>query len=154
MEEQAMRFNEGKPELAYLLSFEGGIEAAFSYTGYEDALGLLGEWYRGKESIGFAVQEILSLLRSDWPELLALTSMKGAKKYARGNYLLGRGYHDTCNSLLRHMYAKYVRGEEIDPELGIDHDGPIAWGLLFLKHCVLTMPQFDDRLRAPKAVVV
>ena len=146
----AMRANTGKPELAYVLSFKGAVELMFAGSRFERGLGMLSAWYRGEtDDLRPAALEIVRNLRIDWPELQARTSEKGAIKYARGNYLKGRGWHDTCNSLLRHLDRIERHGEELDPELGISHDGPIAWNVSFLLHCVLTMPERDDRLRAP-----
>lgn len=143
--DQAMRANTGKPKLSYLLSFKGGISFALSNS----SLDRISDWYRGEEeSISLAVHDALQFLDPDWPTYLAQVSEFGVIKYARGNYLKGRPWSDTCDSLVRHCVAK-SRGEATDPDSGLPHDGHIAWNLLFLQHCVLVMPHFDDRLRAP-----
>jgi hypothetical protein len=145
-----MRFNEGKPKLSYLLSFEGGIEAAFVGSAWENGLSILGQWYRGNEErLSDAIYTLISILDPSWREDLARVSEFGAQKYARGNYLKGRSWSDTIDSLLRHISLFDLEGEDLDRDSKLPHHGHIAWNLLFLQHCVLTMPQFDDRLRAP-----
>jgi hypothetical protein len=144
---QSMRFNTDKPQMSYLLSFAGGVELLFP------ELDELGRWYRSGVGASCllvgACEAILETLNENWPEQLAKVAMFGEKKYARGNYLKGRGWSDTCDSLLRHMDLKR-KGQEIDDDSKIEHDGHIAWNVLFLLHCVNTMPERDDRIRAPK----
>lgn len=152
MNDQAMRFNVGKPPLSYLLSFSGGIDLLSVSAEFLPPLRLLSAWYRGEsQSLFEALAGLISCLDSCWPELLAEVSAAGAAKYARGNYLKGRPWSDTCDSLLRHLIALSC-GETHDLETHVMHDGHIAWNLLYLQHCVLTMPRFDDRLRAPTEV--
>lgn len=158
--DQAMRFNNSKSDLAYFLTFDGGVEMLFPEgSAFREGAIELGEWYRldtcdgtlADEYYDLASQVILSALDSTWPEDMAEVCQFGAKKYARGNYLKGRGLHDTCNSLLRHM-LQMERGEKIDSDSQCAHDGHIAWNLAFLRHCYRTMKAtMDDRIRAPKA---
>lgn len=146
---QAMRANDGKPDLAYLLSFAGFDHRCWAGQ-YADAVAILGQWYRGElDSVAAAVDAFADACDETWPELLACVSMFGAQKYARGNYLLGRGLHDTCASLLRHVYKVEVCCEHIDSESQIEHDGHIMWNVLFLLHCASTEIGVDDRLRPP-----
>lgn len=146
----AERANTDKPVLSYLLTFKGGIEEVFIGTPYLKGVSLLGVWYRGESGVCLylAIKELLSVLDPSWPELLCRVSVFGADKYARGNYLKGRPWSDTCDSLLRHLRA--MKKKPQDRESKILHDGHVAWNLLFLKHCVLAMPQLDDRVRPPK----
>lgn len=164
---QAMRFNNSKSDLAYFLTFDGGVDILFPEdSDFHEAAVALGEWYRfdscdGEESERLLQEAIDAFFDecdcedkcdNDWPEQFAAVCQFGAKKYTPGNYLKGRGLHDTCNSLLRHM-LQMDRGEEIDPESGCQHFGHIAWNLAFLRHCYRTFgAKFDDRIRAPKAV--
>lgn len=152
--EQAARANHSKSDLAYVLTFAGGVELFL--VGHEESnwyhgLDELAEWYQSGQvmtcRLASAAEELIGQLSEDWPEAFAAVCQFGAKKYARGNYLKGRGWHDTCNSLLRHIRA-VERGEVVDPESGCPHEGHIAWNIMFLVHCVRTMPQFDDRVKA------
>jgi hypothetical protein len=162
---RAMRFNNSKSDLAYFLSFDGGPEILFPEdSDFHEAAVALGEWYRFDSCDGEESERLLQeaidaffvdcdcedLCNDDWPEQFAAVCQFGAKKYARGNYLKGRGLHDTCNSLLRHM-LQMDRGEEIDSDSKCQHFGHIVWNVMFLRHCYRTFgAKFDDRLRAPK----
>jgi hypothetical protein len=146
----ALRNNEGKPDLAYLLTLRGGVEAAFGESLLMVGLSELGRWYRGEEgSLRTAILYILCELEPHWPEELARVSSYGASKYARGNYLAGMGLHVICSCLLRHV-RKWNLGEVDDQESGVSHIGHIAWNALYLLHCS-TIPELDDRVRAPEA---
>lgn len=142
---EAMRANSGKPKLSYLLSFKDGIAQLLPTDGWYG----ISRWYRGDGTLlADPVRLLLAGLPDDWPDQMARVCDFGAQKYARGNYLLGRAWSDTCDSLLRHALAER-NGEEKDAESGIFHYGHIAWNLLYLLHCVETGIGTDDRLRPP-----
>ena len=159
---QAMRFNNSKSDLAYLLTFDGGIEMLLApfdggldsdgLSEFREALEGLSHWYRSglgaSCALTSACEKLIEALDDTWPEDMAAVCVFGAKKYARGNYLAGRGWHDTCNSLLRHV-LELLRGHELDAESGCKHVGHIAWNVCFLLHCVRHMPLHDDRVKPP-----
>lgn len=141
-----LRFNAGKVELCYLLSFEE-LHRVGAYPAY---LWRLGAWYRGNTAVLLidALFAILGRLPDDkWTQLCRVSEF-GARKYARGNYLKGSPWSSIVNSLLRHVFAMEA-GEVNDPDSGLPHYGHIAWNCAFLLHCVLNHPEHDDRLRAP-----
>ena len=150
---EAMRFNTGKPKLSYLLTFQGQHSD-------DIALNNLAQWYRGElntrdltEIVRDAIQDLDSdpdFKPCEAMEQQALVSMFGEQKYARGNYLLGRNWSDTIDSLMRHRLKRTIRGEEFDDDSKLKHIGHERWNWCYLLHCVLTMPERDDRIRAPE----
>lgn len=149
--ETCLRYNEGKPELCYLLSFNG----ASALNALPASLTQLAYWYQGggDSTLRNALLAILDELPGDrWVQLCRVSEF-GARKYTRGNYLKGSPWSSICNSLMRHVLAVDV-GQEIDPDSGLPHAGHIAWNCAFLLHCVRCFPELDDRLRAPELVFV
>lgn len=59
----------------------------------------------------------------------------GAKKYAPWNWSKGLSRVQLCCSLLRHTFA-YIRGQDKDPESGLDHTDHILWNAAVLSHNV------------------
>lgn len=68
----------------------------------------------------------------------------GAKKYKRGNWLIGGAYTNTADSLLRHV-AKFLNGEDIDDESGLPHVDHIVTSAKILSHSFHTRKDLDDR---------
>ncbi len=85
---------------------------------------------------------------TSWPEEVAQVCSFGEQKYERGNYLLGRPWSDTVDSLLRHIVA-IGRGEERCPESRCTHRGHLCWNFFYLLHCVESKTGKDDRVRKP-----
>jgi hypothetical protein len=57
--------------------------------------------------------------------------MFGSEKYGDFNYMKGLPVRDTCDSLLRHVFA-YMGGEDNDLESGLPHLGHAFANIVFL----------------------
>lgn len=71
----------------------------------------------------------------------------GASKYAKHNWKKGLPYTETCESMLRHIYA-FMEGEDNDPESGQSHIGHIMCNALFLSYFIKNNPELDNRENA------
>lgn len=69
----------------------------------------------------------------------------GARKYSRGNYLLGYDWSLCVDALHRHMLA-FESGEDRDPESGLLHVAHAAWHGLALASFTLRGIGTDDRV--------
>jgi hypothetical protein len=73
----------------------------------------------------------------------------GAKKYAAHNWKKGEGFKYTrvLNSLLRHIFA-YMRGEDKDPESGLNHLAHAGCNIVFLLYYSKYKERYknDDRV--------
>jgi hypothetical protein len=67
----------------------------------------------------------------------------GAKKYAPENWRKGLETTKIIESMLRHTFA-LLRGEDNDPESGIEHVGHIQCNAMFLAK-MLKDPKWDNR---------
>jgi hypothetical protein len=92
----------------------------------------------GKPQLSFAVlgREVLAGEAAVWE--------RGAKKYARGNWLKGMSWTQSADSLLRHLSA-FLNGEDNDPETGLPHVDHIVCCAKILSNSVHTRPELDDR---------
>jgi len=146
----ALRFNGHKPESDYILTYEGGIRAAFKLDfAYLDTLQALSRLYRGTADPDY----VLDALRRETHVrdesivlLLADTGARGSKKYAQGNYLKGSNWRQYFQAAVRHA-EKIQRGREHDAE-GFSHRGNFIWNVLMACHCISTGLGTDDRIRA------
>lgn len=59
----------------------------------------------------------------------------GAKKYEPWNWSKGLARVQLIASLLRHTFA-YLRGQETDPDSGLNHTDHILWNAVALTHNV------------------
>jgi hypothetical protein len=98
-----MRFNEGKAELSYILTFPTAMEQLSSVMQY------------------------------------------GAKKYARGNYLIGSNATEYVDSLLRHL-QQMMKGEMNDQESGCPHSGHLLFNAAMLAEVLSSQPEKNDLL--------
>lgn len=155
---EALRYQEGKPQLDYLFTYEGGVEAALCvdhpYFGTLKALAVL---YRHPAQCGLrdAVNDVIDALHADALDAgrtlafdIADTCQRGAAKYAVGNYLKGGSWRQYYRGALSHALA-LARGEEVDAE-GFSHHGNFDWNVLMACHSATTGLGTDDRIRAPK----
>jgi len=145
----ALRFNASKPESDYILTYEGGIRAAFPYTfHYVDTLQALSRLYRDQAG----PNEVLDALRRETHvrgesivHLIADTCERGSRKYARGNYLKGSNWRQYFQAAVRHA-ERIQAGHERDNE-GFTHRGNFIWNVLMACHCISTGLGTDDRIR-------
>jgi hypothetical protein len=145
----ALRFNGHKPESDYILTYEGGIRAAFGYTfHYVDTLQALSRLYRDQAG----PNEVLDALRRETHvrgesivHLIADTCTRGSKKYAQGNYLKGSNWRQYFQAAMRHA-ERIQAGKEHDAE-GFSHRGNFVWNVLMACHCISTGLGTDDRIR-------
>lgn len=68
----------------------------------------------------------------------------GATKYAPWNWSKGISWSRVYGATLRHLWAWY-RGEDLDPETGLNHLAHAGGNLLFLLQYSRTKTSFDDR---------
>jgi hypothetical protein len=73
----------------------------------------------------------LELLPTDALEEVAKVLQFGAQKYARRNWEKGIKFSSVVGPLLRHTF-KWMRGEDNDPETGLNHMAHVACNALFL----------------------
>lgn len=92
-----------------------------------------------------------------WPTALnevARVCTNGAKKYTRGNYLLGQPYSELISAAHRHgfKFGNHLT-PDYDRESGCHHIAHQIWNLLQLLELALrkeTADKWDDRLCPPK----
>jgi Domain of unknown function (DUF5664) len=151
----ALRFNEAKPEADYILTFEGGVRAAFGEDfAYRGTLSALAALYR--DVVG--PDHVLDVLRVETHavgdsivHLLADTCERGSKKYKQGNYLKGANWRQYFQAAVRHA-DKIRLGVEYDDE-GFSHRGNFIWNVLMACRSISTGLGTDDRIRAPSPEV-
>lgn len=105
-----------------------------------DALAPLAEVLEGWQNLSHAHWEAL--------ECMVKVAEFGAKKYAPNNWKKGYRMTEAASSLYRHIIAR-LRGEYLDPESGLPHDGHILCNLMFLSYCLVHREELDDRVHSP-----
>lgn len=144
---QALRYNEGKGEHDYLLTYPGGIDAVFGEDfDYYETLDTLALWYRDETSTDHIINDLRNDAEAaghDLASALAETNARGAAKYAAYNYLKGANYRQYCQSAIRHA-IELQKGETHDAE-GNNHLGALVFNLLMLDACVAWGIGTDDR---------
>lgn len=86
------------------------------------------------------------LLPTDAMEEIVRVYQFGAKKYGERNYEKGMGFSRPFSSMMRHSWA-WWRGEDRDPESGLNHMAHAAVNAMFLLTYALRadLKYFDDR---------
>lgn len=77
-------------------------------------------------------------------EEMAKVYTEGAKKYTDNNWQKGMKWTKVIGPLMRHL-MKWLRGEKLDPELGVHHLGQVMWNCAALIQYERTHPDLDDR---------
>ena len=90
-----------------------------------------------------------SLLPWDSVEEVLKVLEFGKKKYSAHNWKMGEGfkYSRVFNSTCRHLFS-WIRGEDLDPESGLNHLAHAACNLLFVLHYIKHKEAYknnDDR---------
>lgn len=96
---------------------------------------------QGKPDFTYVSRELL--------EGIARVREFGAKKYSRDNWKRGFKFQRSLAAALRHIYA-FVRGEDNDPESGLNH---LYHAVCCLEHCIYDYvhhPENDDRYKEEK----
>lgn len=72
----------------------------------------------------------------------------GARKYGTWNWTKGMAWSISVACLLRHLFAWFYKGEDIDKESGCHHIDHVIANALFIKHNLMNYPEGDDRPEA------
>lgn len=86
------------------------------------------------------------LIPADALEQLAAIYTMGAKKYTDNNWRKGMSWSRPFSALMRHAWA-WFRGEDIDPESGLNHLAHAAWNCFTLINYSKSHPEFDNRIK-------
>lgn len=86
----------------------------------------------------------MGLLEPEFLEGMANVLGFGASKYAAMNWKKGISSERLYGSLLRHITAS-MKGEDIDPESGLEHLHHAACNLMFLSWMIKNKPEMDNR---------
>jgi hypothetical protein len=86
----------------------------------------------------------MDLIDSGFLEGLASVLGFGANKYAAHNWRQGIAYSRLIAAAYRHL-AAINRGEDVDPESGLNHSYHLACCVMFLSNMMKTRPDLDDR---------
>ena len=86
------------------------------------------------------------LIPADALEELAAIYTMGAKKYEDHNWRKGMKWSRPFAALMRHAWS-WFRGEDIDPESGLNHMAHAAWNCFTLINYAKTHPEFDNRIK-------
>lgn len=79
-------------------------------------------------------------------EQLAAIYTMGSKKYDDNNWRKGMKWTRIFGALMRHAWAWY-RGQDIDPESGLNHMAHASWNCFTLVEYARIRPEFDDRIK-------
>lgn len=86
---------------------------------------------------------MLSLINRTAMESEAEVLMFGLKKYGRNNWKLGMQHSRILDAVLRHIF-KYLDGEKLDDESGLNHLAHARAGLGFILHYIENKLGQDD----------
>lgn len=159
-----MRFNAGKAELSYWLSTRMCLhiretqelelsECANPYEAEHADMCLTGlsAWLLGEiDHHEYAAQFMESFIAVGLhvAEQYSAVCMRGAKKYARGNFRKGQTVTHYADSMARHLYAVSA-GELVDPETECPHFAHALWNWVQIFE-IMDQPEVaalrDDRL--------
>lgn len=93
----------------------------------------------------------LSLVPSELEEAVAHVIWKSSDqaggKYPLQNWRKGLPWSEVAESAIRHLKAFAQRGEDTDPETGLDHLAHAACNLAFLLWYRKNRPALDDRYK-------
>lgn len=96
--------------------------------------------------------ERFDLIPMDALEEVARVYGWGARKYADDNWLRGYKWRLSLGALLRHV-ARFMVGEDRDPESGLLHVAHAAWHCLTLATFIMRSLGTDDRGTSKPALV-
>lgn len=124
-----------------------------SDKGKQDFAGMItGEGYKG--SMDDPRKVPITLIPPQFIGGVADVLKFGAKKYARGQWMLGMSFSEVLDAANRHLLA-LARGEELDPDSGLPHEYHVGCCMAFLSWYkygprAAEYARFDDRLfKAP-----
>lgn len=86
----------------------------------------------------------LDLIPYEAEEAIAQVLKYGKEKYGRANWAKGIEYSRLIAATKRHL-GKFNKGEDIDPEFGLNHIAHAACNLIMLLWMIENRPDMDDR---------
>jgi hypothetical protein len=86
----------------------------------------------------------MELIDADFERDLALVLTNGANKYEAENWRGGIKFKRLIGAIKRHVNA-IERGEDIDPEWGLQHTAHLACEVMFLHWMTKNRKDLDDR---------
>lgn len=143
---KADRFNEGKPQLSFLIDILPDSVALDSALYYDDLRDFLGFEYLLSEDMSYIRSLTASIMRSlgsgnilleNYEVASGLSSVFefGAEKYARDNWKKGLDKEALLDSALRHLIKRLDDSlPDEDEESGIDHFYHCLWNLLVIMY--------------------
>lgn len=91
----------------------------------------------------------MALLDSEFLEEVSRVLGFGAAKYAADNWRNGISHRRLISAAYRHLGA-INRGEDCDPESGLQHTGHLGCCVMFLDWMQKNRPDMDDRWKGNK----
>lgn len=79
-------------------------------------------------------------------EKIAAVLTHGAQKYSAHNWRQGIEFHRLIRAAIGHLLA-FNKGENIDPESGLEHLAEAGCNIMFLLELVETHPSLDTRFK-------